>query len=262
MTRIRSNQSSTRKAAGVGYRKPNSNRNERGYKVKSGADTELAILPAEEPLPFELLHTKVAEEWAPDGPVEEGLVHTIAKCIWRNQRHQPFAAAKYDSESERYQQIFVLNQFRLMLEFATDELLEKPIEEPTEEPIDGPRKEPIDEHKIIEWQKLLRGYFEHHLETHCPRAKFNSLTEWVEALKTEIDTVLKPVDDRIGPTRIVFVDRSGEADHNLFAREIEFEERNHAMLQRALDQLEKIRAAKRGITFLEARRFSKTQLRR
>jgi len=76
--RIRSNQSSTRKAAGVGYRKPNSNKNERGYKVKSGADTELAILPAEEPLPFELLHTKVAEDRAPDGPVEESLVHTIA----------------------------------------------------------------------------------------------------------------------------------------------------------------------------------------
>jgi hypothetical protein len=57
-------------------------------------------------------------------------------------------------------------------------------------------------------------------------------------------------------------DRSGQPDHELFAREIEFEERNDAMLHRALDQLGKIKAAKRGITFLEARRFSKTPLRR
>jgi hypothetical protein len=242
MTRICFEQSSTPEDAGIDYRKPNSKKNERADEVKSGADTEFAILSGEEPLPFEMLRTKVAEEWAPDGPVEEDLVNTIAKCIWRKQRHQPFAAANYDPKSKGYEEICILNQFRILLELATDERTE--------------------EHEITEFHALLGGYFEYHLTTRCPRGKFNDVAEWVEALKTEIDTVLKPVDDRIGPLTIAFIDRSGEADHDLFAREIEFEERNDAMLDRALDQLGKIRAAKRGITFLEARRFSKTHLRR
>jgi hypothetical protein len=210
----------------------------RAYEVKSGADTEFAVLPGEEPLPFELLRAKVAEEWAPDGPVEEDLVHTIAKCIWRKQRHQPFAAAKYDPKSKGYQEVWVLNEFRLMLEFGTEE------------------------HEITEFHKALGGYFEYHLKTRCPRTKFNSVAEWVEALKSEVDTVLKPVDDRIGASRIVFVKRSAAPDNELFARELEFEERNDAMLYRALDRLEKIRAAKRQITFAEVRRFSKTHPRR
>src|ERR1700746_3889473 len=97
----------------------------RAYEVKSGADTEFAVLPGEEPLAFELLHTKVAEEWAPDGPVEEDLVHTVAKCIWRKQRYQRFiaaksTAAKYDPKSKAYDEALALGAFRQLLENVTE----------------------------------------------------------------------------------------------------------------------------------------------
>jgi hypothetical protein len=40
----------------------------RFYEVNSGDQTEVAIPPGENPLEFERLHTRLAEEWAPDGP--------------------------------------------------------------------------------------------------------------------------------------------------------------------------------------------------
>jgi hypothetical protein len=221
--------------------RPNSTKNEHAYEVKSGADTEFAILPGEQPLAFELLRTKVAEEWAPDGPVEEDLVLTVVKCIWRKQRHQrfiaaKFIAAKYDPDSKAYDELLALKAFRQLLEIETQE------------------------HEIKRSLKDLGGYFEHHLTTKCPKKKFPSVAAWVDALKVQIDTVLMPAATRLGdPSREVLIDRSAAVlDDELFARELEFEERIDATLHRALDRLERIRAAKRRITFLEARRFSKT----
>src|SRR5437016_5257119 len=77
---------------------------------------KVAILPGENPFEFQLLHTQVAEEWAPDGPVEEDLVLTIAKCIWRKRRHQGFlrarrTAAAYDPGSTAYDEETALTAF-------------------------------------------------------------------------------------------------------------------------------------------------------
>ena len=217
------------------------NEEERAYEVKSGADTEFAILPGEEALAFEFLRTKVAEEWAPDGPVEEDLVLTVVKCIWWKQRRQrfiaaKFIAAKYDPDSKAFDEVLSLTSFRQLLEIETEE-----------DEITGSLKE-------------LAGYFWYQLTTKCPRKQFSSVAAWVDALKVQIDTVLMPAATRLGdPPRELLIDRSAAVlNDELFARELEFEERIDATLHRALDRLEKIRAAKQRITFLEARRFSKT----
>jgi hypothetical protein len=72
---------------------------ERFYEVKSGDQAEVAILPDENPLEFERLHTRLAEEWAPDGLLEEDAVLTIAKCIWRRRRYQRFILSKFTTKS-------------------------------------------------------------------------------------------------------------------------------------------------------------------
>ena len=78
--------------------KPNS---KAGMKAKR-AD-EFAILPGEDAREFENLFGQLA----PDGPVEEDLVLTLAKCIWRKRRYQRFlaakvTAAKFDPSHEGY----------------------------------------------------------------------------------------------------------------------------------------------------------------
>jgi len=92
------------------------------------------------------------------------------------------------------------------------------------------------------------------------RKNFVSTANWVHALKVEIDTRLMPAAARLGePPREVLIYRSSSiVNGELCAREIEFEERKNAVMLRAIDQLQKIGAAKRRITFLEARRSSKT----
>ena len=82
--------------------KPNS---KAGMKAKR-AD-EFAILPGEDAREFENLFGQLASEYAPDGPVEEDLVLTLAKCIWRKRRYQRFlaakvTAAKFDPSHEGY----------------------------------------------------------------------------------------------------------------------------------------------------------------
>src|SRR5436190_1806410 len=69
------------------------------YRVKSGDPPEVAILPGENPIEFERLHTRLAQEWAPDGVLEEDTVLMIAKCIWRKRRYQRFVSSKFETLS-------------------------------------------------------------------------------------------------------------------------------------------------------------------
>src|SRR5437016_604111 len=104
----------------------NSEQPKRFYEVKFGAETEFAILPGENPLDFELLQTKLAEEFAPDGLLEEEMVFTIAKCMWRKQRYQRFLAARrtaasFDPDHEAYDEVEALTGFFQALVKETDE---------------------------------------------------------------------------------------------------------------------------------------------
>src|ERR1700751_3475551 len=96
--------------------KCDSENDERDYAVNFGAETEFAVLPGENPLEFEILRGQLASEHAPDGPHEEDLVLTIAKCIWRKRRYQCFLAAKVtaarsDPDHEAYDEVAALNAF-------------------------------------------------------------------------------------------------------------------------------------------------------
>src|SRR6476659_1244967 len=100
------------------------NEDPRAYEVKFGAETEFAILPGENPLEFEMLRGRLAEELSPDGPLEEDQVLTVAKCIWRKQRYQRFLAArvmaaKFDPGHEAYDEAMALNGFYHAIDGAT-----------------------------------------------------------------------------------------------------------------------------------------------
>src|SRR6516165_9514627 len=135
--------------------KPNSKKDERAYQVKFGTETEFAILLGENPLEFEILRGQVAGEHAPDGPLEEDLVLTIAKCIWRKRRYQRFlaskvTAAKVDPSHEAYDEAMALDAFYHAIDGA------------------------VSFSEIRRSLVQLGGHFADHLDAKCPQGKSNT----------------------------------------------------------------------------------------
>lgn len=218
----------------------NKRQSQRHFEVKSGAETEFAILPGENPLEFERLHARVAEEWVPDGPAEENIVFTIAKYGWHKLRIQRFfaakvAAAKFDPKHQAYDAEVVLRAFYQVLchDLAEDEV------------------EP--------WLRRLGRGPANHLRNRCRRQSFETAEAWIEALRMETISMYRQA-SRFGspPDEVLMNQSAAVLTDEVLARQLEFEARIDAELTRAVDRLVKIKAAKRQITFREVQRFNRT----
>jgi len=53
--------------------------------VKHGAYSATAVLPGESPAEFENLHRGLIDEFAPSGMLEDDIVMTMARLVWRKQ---------------------------------------------------------------------------------------------------------------------------------------------------------------------------------
>ena len=53
--------------------------------VKHGAYSATAVLPGESPAEFEKLHRGLIDEFAPSGVLEDDIVTTMARLVWRKQ---------------------------------------------------------------------------------------------------------------------------------------------------------------------------------
>jgi hypothetical protein len=62
--------------------------------LKHGGYSALGLLPGESPAEFEQLHKRVTEELAPSGPLEEDIVSTLARLLWRKQNRSTFRNAE------------------------------------------------------------------------------------------------------------------------------------------------------------------------
>ena len=217
------------------------NEDPRAYEVKFGAETEFAILPGENPLEFEMLRGRLAEELSPDGPLEEDQVLTVAKCIWRKQRYQRFLAArvmaaKFDPGHEAYDEAMALNGFYHAIDGSTHF---------------GEVRQSLDQ---------LGGHFADHLNAKCPRPEFRTLEDWVKAMQEEVLKVLLPAAARFGrpPDEVLVKHSSAVLTDDVLAGELESEERNDRMIEQSLTRLEKIKKSKQQTSFREAQRFGRT----
>jgi hypothetical protein len=66
--------------------------------LKHAAYSSMAFLPGEDPAEFEKLHKDLISDLAPDGPLEEDVVATIARLLWRKQNLQSFRIAQHAKE--------------------------------------------------------------------------------------------------------------------------------------------------------------------
>jgi hypothetical protein len=218
----------------------NKRRTDRANNPRHGGGLILAILPGENPLQFELLLTKVAEEWAPDGPIEWDAVLSIAKCLFRKQRYQRFivsriTAAQFDPSHEAYDAPMALNAFHQILLAETAE------------------------HELERALGQLGGHLADHLAKKCPRRRFATTEAWVSAMRTEIEGVLMPAVTRFGspPDEVLIGQAAAVLTDEAFARELEFERQLDRELEQAIDRLLKIKEKKRRITFRDAQRFDR-----
>jgi hypothetical protein len=62
--------------------------------LKHGGYSALGLLPGESSAEFERLHKDLVEELAPRGPLEEDIVSTLARLLWRKQNRSTFRTAE------------------------------------------------------------------------------------------------------------------------------------------------------------------------
>jgi hypothetical protein len=82
----------------------------------------------------------------------------------------------------------------------------------------------------------------------------------IKALQEEVQKVLIPAATRFGrpPDEVLIKQTSAVLTDDAFARELEFEERIDRKLEQTLDRLEKVKAAKRRVSFREVQRFDRS----
>lgn len=217
----------------------NINENLSGCGVGLGSATKFTIFPGENSREFERLHRKNVEELAPDGPIEEDLVLTVVKCIWRKWRFQRFLAAKFaaaqcDPTREAYDESLGLKALYCRLVGAT-----------------------------LDWQiqqclDALQSHHAAHLEAKCPKENYPTPEAWSQALQKEIREILTPDAERFGekPSIVLITEVSAILRDDLFARELECEERIDKAMEHALERLAKVKAAKRKGAYREVQRLA------
>jgi hypothetical protein len=63
--------------------------------LKHGAYSATGLLPGENPAEFEKLHQALIDELAPTGSLEEDIVATMARLLWRKQNLETFRVAEH-----------------------------------------------------------------------------------------------------------------------------------------------------------------------
>src|SRR5262245_31288341 len=138
---------------------PNRKKN-RPNALKHGAFAKTAILPGEDRQEFEKLHAALIEGWTPVGPTEDDAVLSIAQGVWRKRRGQKFLQA--DMECGRLRPGHPAYDEALALEFVSE----------------CTNPEEFDRCLIV-----LSARNAEHLQQKCAREKFQSDSEWVNAVQ-------------------------------------------------------------------------------
>jgi hypothetical protein len=63
--------------------------------LKHGGYSALGVLPGESPTEFERLRKGLIEDLAPRGPLEDDIVSTLARLLWRKNNRSTFRAAAF-----------------------------------------------------------------------------------------------------------------------------------------------------------------------
>lgn len=191
---------------------------------KHGAFSATAILPGEDEREFEELHSALVDEWKPIGATEEDAVLSIAKAVWRKRRVQKFLTAQCQRHVGNPSHVWYDESIGLRALAAYVK----------ENPATA-----FEHAKRFLHQKRIAD-----LKQKIPRSKFQSSSEWAEALLNEIGLLVTDFSQSEG-AKITALYQSSEAlSGDLFRQELALDERLDAMIDRAVKRLIQIKAMK------------------
>jgi hypothetical protein len=88
--------------------------------VKHGAYSATALLPGESPAEFEKLHRSLIAEFGPSGVLEDDIVMTIARLVWRKQNFTTLRIARFaESRHQAIRSEKVDNGFQSLVDPVT-----------------------------------------------------------------------------------------------------------------------------------------------
>jgi len=188
--------------------------------LKHGVFATIIILPWEDPEEFRTLHTELIAEWNPVGPTEEDAVFSLAKGMWRKRRMQLFLnndmhrCSTYP-DHPAYHEINALRSFCKILESPSDK--------------------PEDAEIAL---RLLSVKNRDHLREKFPQYDFESTSEWMQAMRKEVISVLLPEAERFDRSVNVLISRDAAFfTQEVINQELALEDRNDAMIDRAVKRL-------------------------
>jgi hypothetical protein len=194
------------------------------------SDEDLVNFVGERSLEFETLRNSLAEQYAPDGPDEEGCIYQMAKRLFLKG-----SLPTMRTQMEGYNETETLDRFNdLLLAGASGGQVEHALD-------------------------ALGGRSGPHLRGKVPRNRFGSTEEWFEALKEEIFSVLMPlvIEFRLKEEQQP-QHPTGKLSEDFLIRELAYEKALDESYDRTCRRLFEIKAAKRQITFRERLRFDRT----
>ncbi|QIO98828.1 hypothetical protein [Bradyrhizobium symbiodeficiens] len=190
-------QRKTQKAPAKLFRKPNA--------MKHGAFSAIDILPWENAEDFEKICTELADQYHSRGPLQEDCIRGIADLMWRKRRVRQKRLIDFAAEFERLE-YKVLWQNPLPL---SDTHIEHVKEVFASMEDTGRDRVKNDHEELFRFSsslyrfmgvsflpgmiKMLPKEFADHLQEKFPEANFPDRSDWVVALKREVDQVLLPM---------------------------------------------------------------------
>jgi hypothetical protein len=231
------------------FRKPNA--------LKHGAFSGTELLPWEDANEFEELHRNLKEELDPDGPLQDDCVLTILRYMWRKRRvsakrNLDVAAALdrvenrvlwedppplFDTEIEGIKYFFANRRseprskppedYQQLLGFSTSLFRER-------------------DRRLLEIAvSMLPSEFSSHLREKLPPDNFEYTSQWVVALKKEVDAVLLPMVRARGHDPDAYLaTAAGFVTEDRMLEDLAIEERLDAAIDRTLKRLYQLKVAR------------------
>jgi hypothetical protein len=210
----------------VEIRERKMNKNKSQNALKHGAFSEAVILPGEDAKEFDELHSSLVDEWNPEGSSEHDKVMSVAKNMWRKHRFRKYLQNKIAKVEEKQRTI---ERFRQQ---EYDELL-KVLED-----IESGVPDLITEQNLSE---KIGKCLADRIKASVPRKNYDDDRAWLSAVT---DTIVDIMEEKIvEKSRMPSIDES-LSDAKLAERELAFEERLDAKIDKDIKQLGQIKTMK------------------
>ena len=162
-------------------------------------------LPWEDVNEFEELHRALKEKLEPKGPLEDDCVYTILSSMWRKRRVREKRNLEIAAALDRVENHVLWKEPPPLMETNLDRIKYQLKANRSE-----PRTRPAEDYqqllafssslygdqqkKIVELSvNMLPREFSSHLHEKMPAENFESITQWIVALNSEVDGVLLPM---------------------------------------------------------------------